>query len=86
MFAPPPWEMVRGSDTVPLPDPTDEGISLLKPCSSPRPVPGVWPGAGAGPEPGVHGSAQRLEQGLELQRCTIGQLQFVDMAAHALQI
>jgi hypothetical protein len=34
----------------------------------------------------VHGSAQRLKQGLELQRCAIGQPHLVDMAARTLQI
>jgi hypothetical protein len=33
-----------------------------------------------------HGIAQRLKQGLELERCAIGQPQLVDMPARTLQI
>jgi hypothetical protein len=35
---------------------------------------------------GVHGSAQRLKQGLELERCALGQPQIVDIPARTLQI
>ena len=35
---------------------------------------------------GVHGSAQRLKQGLEPQRCALGQTQIVDIPARTLQI
>ena len=35
---------------------------------------------------GVHGSAQRLKQGLKFQRCAPGQPQIVDIPARTLQI
>jgi hypothetical protein len=35
--------------------------------------------------PGMHGSAQRLKQGLELERCAPGQSQIVDIPARTLQ-